>query len=60
MDHSSDQAIIDKICDYSEKNKVKEILKEYCKRLILEKPQDPIGFLIKSIQDQPVTPDHLS
>ena len=52
MDTKS-QVIIDEICEYSEKYRVKEMLQEYMKRLVVEKPQDPIAFLIKTIKANP-------
>lgn len=53
MDPSADKEIIDKICYYSDDVQVKLILKEYCRRLVLEKPKDPISFLIKTIEENP-------
>jgi hypothetical protein len=56
MDPSSDHEIIENICDYAERVNVKDILKEYIKRLILDKPSDPIKYLIKSIEENPYNP----
>ncbi len=53
MDSKQSQAIIEEICEYSETHQVKELLQEYMKRLVLNKPQDPVSFLIKSIEDKP-------
>jgi hypothetical protein len=53
MDVKGSQVIIDNICDYCEQNRIKELLQEYMKRLVLEKPQDPIAFLIKTIDENP-------
>jgi hypothetical protein len=59
MDVKGSQVIIDGICDYCEKKQIKELLQEYMKRLVLEKPQDPISFLIKTIDENPfeITPE---
>jgi hypothetical protein len=54
MDNENSQ-IIDNICDYAEKKKIKALLHEYLRRLILEKPADPLSFLIKTIQEDPVS-----
>ena len=53
MDAKGPQLIIDDICDYCERKRIKDLLQEYMKRLVLEKPQDPIGFLIKTIDENP-------
>ena len=54
--YSEDDAIIGEICDYAEKYQVKEMLQEYLKRIILEKPDNPLEFLLKSIQKDPFVP----
>lgn len=54
MDNKINEEIIDTICDYCEQKNVKGILQEYMKRLILEQPDDPIAFLLKTIEEQPV------
>ncbi len=46
-------AIIDGICDYVERYEIKEMLKEYLKRVVLEKPADPLAFLIQTIKEKP-------
>jgi hypothetical protein len=45
--------IIDNICNYAEKKRIKDLLHEYLRRLIVEKPSDPLNFLIKTIQEDP-------
>jgi hypothetical protein len=47
------EAIIDGICDYVDKYEIKEMLKEYLKRVVLEKPADPLAFLIQTIKEKP-------
>jgi NAD(P)H-dependent flavin oxidoreductase YrpB (nitropropane dioxygenase family) len=56
MDPELDEEIIDKICNYAESKQVKPMLQEYLKRLIVEKPADPIKFLIKTIDEYPYEP----
>lgn len=56
MDPELDQEIIDKICNYSETKQIKPMLQEYIKRLIVEKPSDPIKFLIQTIEENPYEP----
>ena len=53
MDTSNNQKVIDDICTYCEEKKIKDVMKEYMKRIVLEKPDDPVKFLIKSIQENP-------
>jgi len=53
MRSGDDEEIISNICTYSNEHEVKEIMKEYLKRIILEKPDDPVAFLIESIQNDP-------
>lgn len=48
-----DEEIIQNICDYVQENEIKEMLQEYLKRLVINKPHDPIDFLIRSIQENP-------
>lgn len=50
---SKSEVIINDICNYCEDKHIKELLQEYMKRLILNKPQDPVNFLIKSINENP-------
>ncbi len=57
MDTSADQGIINKICDYAEEKQLKSLMKEYCKRLIVDKPKDPISYLIESIEKRPYKPN---
>ena len=53
MDNDN-QEIIDDICKYAEEYQIKAILQEYLKRVILAKPNDPVQFLIKTIEENPV------
>ncbi|KAJ1432066.1 hypothetical protein B484DRAFT_448000 [Ochromonadaceae sp. CCMP2298] len=53
MENGDDTEIIDKICDYAKENHIKEILQEYLKRIVVQKPVDVIAFLIKEIQENP-------
>ena len=54
MQNADDEEIINKICDYAREYQVKELLQEYLKRVIVDKPDDPIAYLIKTIQENPV------
>lgn len=56
MDVEGNQEIINEICDYCEEYQIKALLGEYLKRIVLEKPKDPIKFLLKSIQENPYEP----
>lgn len=47
------ETIIDEICEYVDRYEIKEMLKEYLKRVVLEKPNDPLQFLIQTIRDKP-------
>ena len=47
------ETIIEEICDYVDRYEIKEMLKEYLKRVVLEKPNDPLQFLIETIRDKP-------
>ena len=47
------ETIINEICDYVDRYEIKEMLKEYLKRVVLEKPKDPLQFLIETIRDKP-------
>jgi hypothetical protein len=42
------------------KSQSKELLGEYLKRVLLEKPEDPIDFLIKEIKSKPFSPPQAS
>jgi hypothetical protein len=53
MENGDDTEIIDKICDYAKENRIKELLQEYMKRIVIKKPLDPIAFLIKEISENP-------
>lgn len=55
MQNGDDEEIIDKICDYAREYQIKELLQEYLKRVIVDKPADPVAYLIQSIQENPVT-----
>lgn len=55
MQNGDDVEIIDKICDYAKEYQIKELLQEYLKRVIVDKPADPVAYLIQSIQDNPAT-----
>lgn len=53
---NDDEIIINDICDYAKEKKVKELLQEYLKRIIVQKPQDPLAFLLETIKEKPFTP----
>jgi hypothetical protein len=54
--NSQNDEIIDGICDYAEKKQIKSLLQEYLKRVILEKPDQPVTWLKNSITENPYTP----
>jgi hypothetical protein len=56
MDIEGNQTIINEICDYCEEQQIKELLGEYLKRIVVNKPKDPIKFLIRTIQENPYDP----
>lgn len=56
MDIEGNQQIIDEICNYCEEHQIKELLGEYLRRVVINKPKDPVNFLIRSIQEQPHDP----
>ena len=49
-----DQKILDDITEYYESHNIREMLKEYLKRLIIHQPADPLAFLQKQIKLDPV------
>ncbi len=50
------QETIDHICTYAEQHKIKAILQEYLRRLVVDKPADPLSYLIKTVQENPFEP----
>lgn len=42
MNKVDDEVIINDICDYAKKQKVKELLQEYLRRIIVDQPEDPV------------------
>lgn len=55
-DQKEEDIIIDEICDYAEKNNIKELLQEYLKRIIVDKPNDPLRYLLTTIKENPYVP----
>ena len=53
---NDDEIIIDGICEYAKEKMVKELLQEYLKRIIVQKPADPLAFLLENIRDKPFNP----
>ena len=43
MNKVDDEVIINDICDYAKKHKVKELLQEYLRRIIVDQPEDPVN-----------------
>lgn len=60
MDPEVDDEIILKICKYAEDKQLKLVLKQYLKRLILEKPTEPIKFLLETISENPFIPSNIA
>jgi HEPN domain-containing protein len=52
MDDHKD-IIIENICTYAESHDIKGLLNEYMKRIILNKPDDVVAFLIETIEKHP-------
>jgi hypothetical protein len=48
--------LMEEMSIYAVKTQVKELLQEYLRRVLLEKPDDPIEFLINNIKKNPYTP----
>ena len=44
MNKVDDEVIINDICDYAKKHKVKELLQEYLRRIIVDQPEDPVPY----------------
>lgn len=55
MQNGDDVEIIDKICDYATEYQIKALLQEYLKRVVVDKPADPVAYLIQSIQENPAS-----
>jgi hypothetical protein len=56
MQRIEDEEIIQGICEYAKKTELKTLMQEYLKRVILNKPDDPVKFLLQTIRDNPFTP----
>ena len=52
MNKVDDEVIINDICDYAKKHKVKELLQEYLRRIIVDQPEDPVPFLLLQKPDK--------
>ena len=50
--------LMEHISIFCEQSKVKALLQEYMRRIILEQPEDPVSFLIDQIKDNPYSPAH--
>jgi len=48
--------LMEEMSIYAMKAQVKELLQEYLRRVALEKPADPIGYLIAEIKERPFVP----
>ena len=53
MNAETNAEIIGEICEYSLKYEIKEMLGEYLKRLVMNKPDEPLKFLLRQIQENP-------
>jgi len=53
---TEEDKIISEICNYAERHETKQMLQEYMRRLILEKPSEPLKFLIAQITENPYVP----
>mmetsp|Transcript_21206 Transcript_21206/g.25071 ORF Transcript_21206/g.25071 Transcript_21206/m.25071 type:complete len:171 (-) Transcript_21206:292-804(-) len=48
--------LMEEMSIFAVKTQVKELLQEYLRRVLLEKPDDPIDFLINDITENPFVP----
>jgi hypothetical protein len=55
-DNKEEAIIIDDICNYAESNHIKEMLQEYLRRIIVDKPKDPLNYLLATIKEKPYKP----
>ena len=53
MENERNSKVINDICEYSEEYQIKQMLQEYLKRIIVEKPANPVEFLIETIRSKP-------
>jgi len=53
---SPEDEVTSNICNYAEKYQIKELLQEYMKRIILERPKEPVKFFLKQVTENPYTP----
>ncbi len=53
---SPEDEVTSNICSYAEKYQIKELLQEYMKRIILERPKEPVKFMLKQVTENPYTP----
>lgn len=53
---SPEDEVTSNICGYAEKYQIKELLQEYMKRIILERPKEPVKFMLKQVTENPYTP----
>jgi len=53
---SPEDEVTSNICSYAEKYQIKELLQEYMKRIILERPKEPVKFMLKQVTDNPYIP----
>ena len=56
MEVDGNQEIINEICNYCEEHQIKELLGEYLKRVVINKPSDPVKYLIQQVQEKPYVP----
>jgi len=48
-----DEMIFEEVSDYYKEHHIREMFKDYLKKLMLHKPDDPIAFLMKQIKTEP-------
>eukprot|EP00981_Chlorochromonas_danica_P000872 scaffold211_cov168-Ochromonas_danica.AAC.13 len=53
MVQTENEEIINGICDYAQQHHIKALLQEYLRRVVLNKPSDPVQFLLKTISENP-------
>ena len=51
--NNTNEEVAQKIVDYVEEYEIKQLLQEYMKRVIMERPKDPLKFLTRSITENP-------
>jgi len=57
MPNDAERKTMSAIVDYALASNVQEVLGYYLKKVILEKPEDVVGFLLEQIESDPWKPE---